>query len=235
MNVLAIDSANMVMGVSVINEEKVLGEMITNVKRNHSIRLMPAISDLMKEVSMKPQELDRIVVAEGPGSYTGVRIGVTIAKTMAWTMKKELVGVSSLEILAQNGRFFHGLIVPLFDARRGQVYTGLYRSTKQTVNAVEKDRLCLLDHWLEELKEQPDDILFLGNDLSIHKQAIEEKLGEKAVFAEMALNNPRPSDCARIGLAKTPVEDIHLFVPTYLQLAEAEAKWLAAQKGLSHL
>jgi tRNA threonylcarbamoyladenosine biosynthesis protein TsaB len=95
MKVLAIDTSNLIMGIAVLDNGKVLGEYITNLKKNHSIRVMPAIEELMKETGVKPAELDRIVVAKGPGSYTGVRIGVTIAKTLAWTLKKELVGVSS--------------------------------------------------------------------------------------------------------------------------------------------
>ena len=89
---------------------------------------MPAIQTLMKDCERVPADLTKIVVAKGPGSYTGVRIGVTIAKTLAWTLKIPLVGISSLEILASGtGRYFDGYVSPLFDASRGQVYTGLYQ------------------------------------------------------------------------------------------------------------
>lgn len=231
MKALAIDSSNIVMGVAAIDETKVLGELITNVKKNHSIRLMPAIEQIMEDVSLTPKDLDRIIVAKGPGSYTGVRIGVSIAKTMAWTLNKELVGVSSLEILAQNGRYFDGLVVPLFDARRGQVYTGLYHAEAMEVTGVEEDRLCLLDTWLDYLKSLEKTVLFLGNDLDLHKENIATKMGKRAQFADVTMNNPRPSELARLGVMKQPIENIHTFVPTYLQLAEAEAKWLAAQEG----
>ncbi len=138
MNILAIDSSNVAMGVGLSNDGQVLGEVITNVKKNHSVRLMPAIEHLMNDVGMTPDSIDRIAVAMGPGSYTGVRIGVTVAKTLAWTLQKELVGVSSLEVLAQNGSFFEGLIVPFFDARRGQAFTGLYRKDGQDIIPVDR-------------------------------------------------------------------------------------------------
>ena len=91
---------------------------------------MPTVEALMKECGVSPSELSKIVVAKGPGSYTGVRIGVTIAKTLAWTLSIPISAVSSLETLAANGQYFDGYISPLFDARRGQVYTGLYMFEK---------------------------------------------------------------------------------------------------------
>lgn len=230
MNILAIDSSNEVMGAAIVNDEAVLGELITNTNKNHSVRLMPAIEQLFKDVSLKPDDIDRIVVAEGPGSYTGVRIGVTIAKTLAWSLKKELVGVSSLEILAQNGRYFDGYIVPLFDARRGQVYTGLYKSQNGQVKSVEADRLTLLKDWLIKLKDLGQPVLFLGNDVGKLWEMIRDQLGEQAVKALLTENNPRPSSLALLGMGRDPV-DIHSFTPRYLQLAEAEAKWLAKQEG----
>lgn len=228
MKALAIDTSTYVMGIAVVEGDVVLGELITNINKNHSIRLMPAISDLMKEVGVKPSELDRIIVGKGPGSYTGVRIGVTIAKTMAWSLKIPIVGVSSLEFQAQNGRFFSGYVCPIMDARRGQVYTGLYQSNRTGVIATKADRHVLFRDWLEELKLLNDPILFLGNDVSLHQDLIIEILGEKGVIGNPSIHNPRPSDLAMIGVAKEPTEDVHTFVPEYLRLAEAEAKWLAA-------
>ncbi|WP_209125101.1 tRNA (adenosine(37)-N6)-threonylcarbamoyltransferase complex dimerization subunit type 1 TsaB [Alkalihalobacillus sp. BA299] len=229
MKAIAIDTTNLVMGIAIIDGEKVVGEMITNLKKNHSVRLMPAISELMKEVGFKPSDLERVIVAYGPGSYTGVRIGVTTAKTLAWTLNIPIVGVSSLEVLAQNGRFFNGYICPFFDARRGQVYTGLYQSDEQDVLLKEKDQLALLNDWLEPLKEIEKSVLFLSNDLALHKENIRSVLGDRAIFPYVSMQNPRPSELALLGLQKEPVSNTHEMVPRYLQLAEAEVKWLEAQ------
>lgn len=229
MKVLAIDTSNLVMGIALTNENTVLGEMITNLKKNHSVRVMPAIESLLADCDVKPKELEKIVVAHGPGSYTGVRIGVTIAKTLAWSLNIPLVGISSLEALACNGRHFNGLISPLFDARRGQIYTGLYAYENQKLTSLEKDQIILAENWIEVIKKYERNVLFLGNDLSIHQGVLESGLNEAAIFAPGVIHNPRPSELAFLGLEKEPV-DIHQFVPNYIRLAEAEAIWLAKQK-----
>lgn len=230
MRVLAIDTSNYVLGISLIDEEKVIGEHITNVKVNHSVRVMPAIEQLMKECGVVPADLTKIVVAKGPGSYTGVRIGVTIAKTLAWSLNIPLVGVSSLEIIAAStARYFSGVVSPLFDARRGQVYTGLYKFNEGRLSTLEKDQLILSKDWATELKKRSETILFAGNDLPLHRAGIEEILGEQAIFAEITEHNPRPSELALLG-RDLPGEDVHSFVPNYIRLAEAEAKWLEAKK-----
>lgn len=228
MNVLAIDSSNLVMGVAVTSNGKVLGELMTNSRKNHSERLMPAIDRLLEDAGLKPGDLDRIAVAEGPGSYTGLRIGVTIAKMLAWSLKKELAGVSSLEIVAQNGRYFDGYIAPFFDARRDQVFAGLYENRNGKVIRSIPDRLVLIKDWIEELKELNKPVLFLSNDL-VKWTSLLCTL-PFAVFGDNAQNVPRASELARLGEEKQPVPDIHHFLPSYLRLAEAEAKWLAERR-----
>ncbi|MFD3449961.1 tRNA (adenosine(37)-N6)-threonylcarbamoyltransferase complex dimerization subunit type 1 TsaB [Microbacteriaceae bacterium 4G12] len=228
MKVLAIDTSNYTMGVALLDGETVVGELITNLKKNHSVRLMPAIEQLLKECEVKPNELGKIVVAAGPGSYTGVRIGVTVAKTLAWSLNIPIVGVSSLETLAANGSYFNGYICPLFDARRQQVYTGLYTYEGQTLQTVEEDRIIVISEWLQLLKKMDKSVLFIGNDLSIHQETIAAELGEQAVFVSAARQNPRPGELALLGLTKEE-QEVHSFVPNYIRLAEAEANWLANQ------
>ncbi|MDQ0254169.1 tRNA threonylcarbamoyladenosine biosynthesis protein TsaB [Evansella vedderi] len=231
MNGLAIDTSTYVLGVAVIKDGEVAGEIITNIKKNHSVRLMTAIRTLLEEVEIKPQDLDKIIVTEGPGSYTGVRIGVTTGKTLAWSLKIPIVGVSSLEVLAQNGYYFDGFISPFIDARRGQVYTGLYGMENGVFKNIKEDRIVLHKDWLEELKSSGKQVLFLSTDMDKHKQEIKEILGYKAQFPFITGNLLRPSELARLGMKKeTEVKDIHTFTPNYIRLAEAEAKWLANQK-----
>ncbi|TYR78422.1 tRNA (adenosine(37)-N6)-threonylcarbamoyltransferase complex dimerization subunit type 1 TsaB [Priestia megaterium] len=230
MKTLAIDTSNFVMGIGLVEENKVIGEVITNLKKNHSVRVMSAIETLLADCDVSPKELEKIVVAQGPGSYTGVRIGVTIAKTLAWTLNIPLVGVSSLEIVAANGRYFDGYISPLFDARRQQIFTGLYtfKDGVYLKNEIE-DQLVINKEWAETLKAYDKPVLFIGNDVTMHQPILEDVMQEQAIFASIPQYNPRPSELAFIGLKKeeTPV---HSFVPNYVRLAEAEANWLAAQK-----
>jgi tRNA threonylcarbamoyladenosine biosynthesis protein TsaB len=229
--ILAIDTSNNTLGIAIINEQEVIGEYITNLKKNHSVRVMPAIEYLLKDCGLAPANLQKIVVAKGPGSYTGVRIGVTIAKTLAWSLDIPLVGISSLEVLAAGpGRYFKGFISPLFDARRGQIYTGLYQYQNGQMVSVEKDQIILSTNWAQVLKELNSPVLFLGADVSIHKEALQSGLGDHAVFAEITEHNPRPSELALLGRNKMG-EDIHTFVPNYIRMAEAEFKWLESQKN----
>ncbi|MGA3853970.1 tRNA (adenosine(37)-N6)-threonylcarbamoyltransferase complex dimerization subunit type 1 TsaB [Bacillus pumilus] len=229
MTILAIDTSNHTLGIALVKDSTVIGESITYLKKNHSVRAMPTVEALMKECGVAPSELSKIVVAKGPGSYTGVRIGVTIAKTLAWTLSIPISAVSSLETLAANGQYFDGWISPLFDARRGQVYTGLYTFKEGKIKEIKPDQNILLTDWLHELKQTEKPVLFLGQDVHLHEESIRSILGETAVIAEGAFHNPRPSMLAFLGTDR-PAEDVHQLVPNYIRLAEAEVKWLEGQK-----
>ncbi|MDG5785863.1 tRNA (adenosine(37)-N6)-threonylcarbamoyltransferase complex dimerization subunit type 1 TsaB [Evansella sp. AB-P1] len=233
MNGLAIDTSTFVMGVAIMKDSQLVGEFTTNLKKNHSLRLMPAIRQLFEEAEMKPKELDRIIVSEGPGSYTGVRIGVTTAKTLAWSLNIPIVGISSLEILAQNGRYFDGLISPFIDARRGQVYTGLYRYKNGMIIREMNDQLTLHHDWLEKLKDRFTDerILFISSDMDKHQEALVQKLEDQAVIAENTDLVLRPREMLRIGMNKGTEGGTHDFRPNYIRLAEAESKWLEGNQG----
>ncbi|MGV2620948.1 UNVERIFIED_CONTAM: tRNA (adenosine(37)-N6)-threonylcarbamoyltransferase complex dimerization subunit type 1 TsaB [Halobacillus marinus] len=226
MNILAIDTSNYVMGVAVLKDGTVAGEYVTNMKKNHSIRLMPAIDQLMEETGTKPEELDRIAVAHGPGSYTGVRIGLTTAKTMAWALGIPVVGISSLEAVARQGAFFDGYVCPFFDARRGLVYTGLYDSS---MTVVMEETNILMEDWLNQLKELDRPVLFLSQDIAVHQEKIEEVLGEKAVIPAAPYQFARPSILADLAVDREPGA-LHDLVPNYLRLPEAEVKWLEQQE-----
>lgn len=231
MKVLSIDTSNYVLGIGLLDGETVAGEYISNIKKNHSVRVMPAIQNLMKECSIRPEELSKVVVAEGPGSYTGVRIGVTIAKTLAWTLNIPLSGVSSLEASAASaGRYFNGFVSPFFDARRGQIYTGLYKFENQILQNKEEDRLVMSVDWVQSLKRLESRVLFLSNDLHLHEEIMSEGLGEMAVFGSVTEHNPRPAELALLGRNKENA-DIHSFVPNYIRMAEAEANWLKTQNN----
>ncbi len=229
MTILAIDTSNHTLGIALVKDSTVIGESITYLKKNHSVRAMPTVEALMKECGVAPSELSKIVVAKGPGSYTGVRIGVTIAKTLAWTLSIPISAVSSLETLAANGQYFDGWISPLFDARRGQVYTGLYMFEEGKIQEIKQDQNILLTDWLHELKKTGKPVLFLGQDVHLHEESIRSILGETAVIAEGAFHNPRPSMLAFLGTDR-PAENVHQLVPNYIRMAEAEVKWLEGQK-----
>ena len=125
MKLLAFDTSSKALSVAILEDETLLAETTLTIKKNHSITLMPVIDFLMQQIDLTPKDLDRIVVAEGPGSYTGLRIAVATAKTLAHTLGIELVGVSSLLALVPDD--LEGLVVPVMDARRNNVYAGFYQ------------------------------------------------------------------------------------------------------------
>ena len=142
MNLLLIDTSNQPMSIALMNDDEVLA-IKQQIVKDHSSQLMPGIQSLFNESNLK-QELDGIVVAKGPGSYTGVRIGVTVAKTLAYALNTKLYGVSSLKALAATiDTNDKRIIVPIFDARRQAVYTGLYQYENNQLNTIEKTNIFL--------------------------------------------------------------------------------------------
>lgn len=224
MRVLAIDSSNQTMSIATIENSFIIGECTTHVKRHHSERLMPAIHNLMNEVEWEPKTLDRIMVAGGPGSYTGLRIGVTVAKTLAISLEKELISVSSLEVLAANRIGTSRYIVPFFDARRGNVYTGLYQTNGETIESVLPDTHKSAEEWAKQLSHLDGEFELVSPDHLMYQDVFESYLGRRLHSIPEVDHIPRASVLAALGTSKTPV-DAHTFTPIYLNLAEAEANW----------
>lgn len=231
MKLLAIDTSNNIMGIAIMEDDQIIGELVTNLNKNHSARLMPAIHQLMADVGVKAEELEKITVAKGPGSYTGVRIGLTTAKTLAWALNIPIVGVSSLEVLAYQGSFFDGYVCPFFDARRGLVFSGLYKFENGELSSVVEDQNIMMDTVLEDLKGKNEKVLFLSPDIHVFKERIIEVLGDKAVFPAGPFHVAHPS---HLGLASLNYEadETHHITPSYLRMAEAEANWLKQKKEI---
>ncbi|WP_413363866.1 tRNA (adenosine(37)-N6)-threonylcarbamoyltransferase complex dimerization subunit type 1 TsaB [Lysinibacillus sp. 3P01SB] len=230
---LGIDTANAPLSVAIVKEGRVLAETVQNIKITHSVGAMPAVEELFAKANITPSQIDAVAVSEGPGSYTGVRIGVTIAKTLAWTLKKPLVGVSSLQALAANAKLFNGVICPLFDARRQHVYAAAYRG--ELLNEVIHDHHDHIDGLLETLQALNENVLFIGTDVEVFWDRIKERLGDKAIRASYTLDLPRAAEL--IALAEDrelpSIEAVHHFVPQYRRIAEAEANWIKEQKKVA--
>jgi tRNA threonylcarbamoyladenosine biosynthesis protein TsaB len=232
MKMLAMDTTTLVLGVAVLEEGKVLGEVTTNLSKKHSVRLMPTVDSLLKDLDLRIEDIDVLAVTDGPGSYTGIRIGVTTAKTIAWARKIPLYTESSLTVLAMNGLRFSGLVVPLFDARRQRVYTGIYRPDYQHLTEVLPQQVMPLDDLLSELTKHDEPVLFLGDDGKKFQEKIMDQLGTRAVMGLPAENIPRPSQLAWLAWQKmekgiSPASET--MTPNYLQLTQAEANLLQKQ------
>ena len=227
---LGIDTANTPLSVAIVKDGIILAEVNSSMAVNHSLRAMPVIEELFATVQMQPKDIDAIAVSEGPGSYTGVRIGVTIAKTLAWTLKKPLYGVSSLKVLAANAPYFNGVICPIVDARRNNVYAGVYEFVNGGLIANMEDGHFAIEDLLEVLASKERPVLFVGKDVAMHEELITDKLKENAVIAPFPLQLPRASSLIFIAQQNEQQENIHAFTPEYRRIAEAEANWLMQQR-----
>ena len=221
MKLLAFDTSNQALSLAILEDEHLLAQTTLNIKKNHSITLMPAIDFLMNSLDMKPTDLDRIVVAQGPGSYTGLRIAVATAKTLAHTLKIELVGVSSL--LALVPEQVEGLVIPVMDARRNNVYAGFYQSGQ----AIRPEAHLPLAEVLEIAGAANQPVTFAGETVAFAEQ-IEAALPLAAIQPTL----PDAAAVGRIGL-DLPAQSIHDFVPNYLKRVEAEENWLKTHQESS--
>lgn len=214
MKVLAFDTSSKALSVAILDGENLLADVTVNIKKNHSINLMPAIDFLMKAVDLKPTDLDGISVAQGPGSYTGLRVAVATAKTLAYTLNIELVGVSSLYALAAAADF-DGLVVPVIDARRNNVYAGFYKDGQ----SLKDDQHMNFADVLEAVKDE-ESVMFVGEVANFSNQ-IAESLPQAKVLSVL----PSAYAIGKRGQELQPV-DVDSFVPSYLKRVEAEENWL---------
>ena len=222
MKIAAFDTSSKALTLAILEDETLLAQMTLNIKKNHSITLMPAIDFLMKSLDMKPTDLDRIAVAQGPGSYTGLRIAVETAKTLAHTLKIELVGVSSL--LALVPEQVEGLVIPIMDARRNNVYAGFYQSGQ----AVRPEAHLPLAEVLEMAGAADQPVTFVG-ETAVFAEQIEAALPGVSVQPTL----PDAAAVGRLGL-DLPAQSIHDFVPNYLKRVEAEENWLKTHQESSN-
>ena len=213
MKVLAFDTSSKALSLAILEDKQVLAETTINIKKNHSITLMPAIDFLMASLDWTPKDLDRIVVAEGPGSYTGLRIAVATAKTLAHTLNIELVGMSSLLSLVPYQQ--EGLLVPLMDARRNNVYAGFYENAKPVMPAAH-----LPFERVIELIKGASQVTFVG-EVGPFVEQIQEHL-PRTNFKETL---PNAANLALWAWDKE-ADSLHDFVPNYLKRVEAEENWL---------
>ncbi len=213
MKVLAFDTSSKALSLAILEDKQVLAETTINIKKNHSITLMPAIDFLMASLDWTPKDLDRIVVAEGPGSYTGLRIAVATAKTLAHTLNIELVGMSSLLALVPYQQ--EGLFVPLMDARRNNVYAGFYENAKPVMPEAH-----LSFERVIELIKGASQVTFVGEVVPFVEQ-IQAHL-PRTNYKETL---PNAANLALLAWDKE-ADSLHDFVPNYLKRVEAEENWL---------
>ncbi len=225
MKILAIESASITASCAICGDGNLLGEYTLNHRKTHSEKLMPLIEELMNELELKIQDIDVIAVSEGPGSYTGLRIGAAIAKSLSFAAKIPVAGVPTTKSLAGNIFDSDKLIVPVMDAKAGRIYTGIYRWENGALTAVREQFPCNIDELIDILNGYEEPLIFNGDGSVNYKNIIEEKLNRAAYFAPNNFNYLHASTLASIGYEMALRGELIKasdFKPQYLRLSQAE-------------
>lgn len=225
MKVLSIESASVTASCAVFEDGNLLGEYTLNHKKTHSEKLMPLIELLMNELGLKIQDIDVIAISEGPGSYTGLRIGAAIAKSLSFALNIPIANVPTTKSLAGNIYDLDKLIVPIMDAKAGRIYTGIYKWDEEKLKTVKEQFPCNIDELVEILNEYEEQVIFNGDGSVNYRNIIEEKLNKKAYFAPNKFNFLNGSTLAAIGYQMALKEELikaSEFKPQYLRLSQAE-------------
>lgn len=223
MKILGIDTSTPIGSVALIDDENIVAEHTLNIVQAHSSRLMPAIDTVLKWGDITPDALDGCAVGIGPGSFTGIRIGVATAKSLCYAVDKPIVGVSTLEAIAYNLRWTDGFVCPILDARRREIYGSIFHGGTEWQRLT--DDLCLpIDAFLDELDSHvsPDSaIIFVGDGLVTYGDAVRERLDKAACFADAIFNVPRGATIAQLGAQRLKQGDTDSYwtlVPNYVRI-----------------
>ncbi len=207
-------------------QRNLIGELTLNLSGNHSATLMPAVDHLLKEANLHIHQVEGIALALGPGSFTGLRIGVATVKGLAYALQVPVVGVSTLDALAQNVRYACKLVCPVLDARKKEVYAALYRGDGSgCLTKISADLVISPEELSKQIKEE---VIFLGNGVEVYGEIWQKQLASKAFFAAPEFSQPRAIQVARLSLPKFQngqTLDLFSFGPIYLRRSEAEINW----------
>ena len=222
MRILSVDTSGPFAGSALMEDGIVTHEIAACHGLTHSVTSMPMTEDVLSAAGLMPSDIDLFAAVTGPGSFTGVRIGVCAVKGLAHACNKKVVAVDSLEALAMNGLYFDGLVCPILDARRSQVYCAAFDcSSGMPVRVLEDDALPLT----EFLAKLPADkkCLFTGDGLKVHFPKAKEILGDRAVCAVPSDSYIRPASvCVLADRYKDSAVEPYELKPCYLRAPQAE-------------
>lgn len=225
MKILALDSSGLVASVAVTEDDNLLAEYTVNYKKTHSQTLLPMLDEISRMIELDLESIDAIAVAAGPGSFTGLRIGSATAKGLGLALSKPLIGVPTVEALAYNLYDVPGLICPIMDARRRQVYTGLYSFEQHQMKTVKEQTAMGIEELTEELNQKNQPVTFLGDGVAVYRDTIKEKMTVPFDFAPVHLNKQRAGAVAALGAryyAEGKTETAREHQPEYLRVSQAE-------------
>ena len=234
MKILALDSSGLVASAAVVEDDVLIAEYTTDYKKTHSQTLLPMLDEIRQMIDLDLHTIDAIAISAGPGSFTGLRIGAATAKGLGLALNLPLVEVPTLEGLAFNLWGTDKLVCPIMDARRNQVYTGIYEFCKTekdsseqqlVMHSVKEQCAIAVDELVEELNRLGREVIFLGDGVPVYREQILQKLKVPGSFAPAANNRQRAASVASLGAiyyaqGKTVTAAEH--EPEYLRKSQAE-------------
>ena len=229
MKILALDSSGIVASVAVIADDVLLAEYTVNYKKTHSQTLLPMLDEVVKMTELDLSTIDAIAVAAGPGSFTGLRIGSATAKGLGLALDKPLIAVPTVEALAFNLFDTAGAICPILDARRKQVYTGIFRYQDHNLVTVQEQEAVPIIELFGQLEQLGEPVTFLGDGVPVFRELIEQELKVPFAFAPAQNNRQRALGLRyfKEGIIQTAAEHR----PEYLRLSQAERERAEREKA----
>ncbi len=225
MKILALDSSGLVASVAIVEDDHLLAEYTVNYKKTHSQTLLPMLDEAAKMVELDLQSIDAIAVAGGPGSFTGLRIGSATAKGLGLALDKPLISVPTVDALACNLYGCAAHICPIMDARREQVYTGLYHFEKDSLIIERPQAPLAVEDLVQILNELDGEVIFLGDAVPVYREKILSEIRIPCRFAPANLNRQRASSVAVLGMQyfrEGKIQTAQEHKPEYLRLSQAE-------------
>ena len=231
MRILGIETATSVCSVCILENSQLVAEYTTDISKTHSQRLMPMIEHVLENVGLIPKDIGAIAVSVGPGSFTGVRIGISAAKGMAMALDIKIVEVSTLDGIAYNLMDrYPGQICVITDARRKQVYTSIYempnvKCQMSNIRKLTDDMVLPIEELIKKIKKKT---IFIGNACALYFNTLKKELGDLAIVCPPQLDIPHASSIAFLGenmLKKGKGASYFDLKPNYVRLSDAEIKW----------
>ena len=229
MKIIALDSSGLAASVAVMEDEICVAEYTTNYKKTHSQTLLPMLDEITKMIDLDLSTVDAIAIAAGPGSFTGLRIGSATAKGLGLALKKPIVAVPTVDALAYQFYGSDRLICPLMDARRNQVYTGLYqfepREEGFQCNQIRQQCVVAIDEIIDDINCLAKEVIFLGDGLPVYRDKIRDLCKVPYAFASAAQNRQRAACVGVLAfeyIKEGKIESAAEHAPEYLRLSQAE-------------
>lgn len=233
MRILALDSSGLVASVAVVEDQNLLAEYTVNYKKTHSQTLLPMLNAIAGMIELDLQTIDAIAVAAGPGSFTGLRIGAATAKGLGLALDKPLIHIPTVDALAFNLYDTDKIICPIMDARRNQVYTGIYRFCKHQLETIQKQTAVDIQEIIGQLNEIKEEVIFLGDGVSVYQEVIKEHMGVPYSFAPAHVNKQRAGAVgalAEIYYSQSKIQTAAEHQPDYLRISQAERERVQKDK-----